>query len=106
MPNVLGTYNPYYVFLFFSLIWISDSAAYVFGVNFGKRPLLKLVSPKKSIEGLIGGLIFFDYFFHYFLLHFEFELYPNTMANFRDSYGHYLECLEIWFSLNLKEKQG
>ena len=43
---------------FLSLIWISDSAAYVFGVSFGKRPLLKSVSPKKSIEGFIGGLIF------------------------------------------------
>ena len=43
---------------FLSLIWISDSAAYVFGVSFGKRPLLKSVSPKKSIEGFIGGVIF------------------------------------------------
>ena len=70
MPNVLGTYNPYYVFCFLVLIWISDSAAYVFGVNFGKRPLLKLVSPKKSIEGLIGGLIFsiiFSIIFYYTL---------------------------------------
>ena len=48
----------YYVFCFLSLIWVSDSAAYVFGINFGKRPLLKSVSPKKSIEGFIGGIIF------------------------------------------------
>lgn len=58
MSNVSGTYNPLIVFCFLSLIWISDSAAYVFGVSFGKRPLLKSVSPKKSIEGFVGGIIF------------------------------------------------
>ena len=58
MSNVLGTYDPLIILSFLSLIWISDSAAYVFGVSFGKRPLLKSVSPKKSIEGFIGGLIF------------------------------------------------
>ena len=46
------------VLAFLSLIWISDSAAYAFGVTFGKRPLFKSVSPKKSIEGFIGGLVF------------------------------------------------
>jgi len=58
LPNIFGEYNPYIVFSFLSLIWISDSAAYVFGVTFGKRPLFKTVSPKKSIEGFIGGLRF------------------------------------------------
>jgi len=58
LPNIFGEYNPYIVFSFLSLIWISDSAAYVFGVTFGKRPLFKTVSPKKSIEGFIGGLCF------------------------------------------------
>ena len=58
MPTISEIYNPNYVFCFLSLIWVSDSAAYVFGINFGKRPLLKSVSPKKSIEGFIGGIIF------------------------------------------------
>ena len=58
LPNISGIYNPYIVFCFLALIWISDSAAYVFGVTFGKRPLFKSVSPKKSIEGFLGGFIF------------------------------------------------
>ena len=58
LPNISGIYNPYIVFSFLALIWISDSAAYVFGVTFGKRPLFKSVSPKKSIEGFLGGFIF------------------------------------------------
>ena len=58
IPNIDDFYNPYLVFCFLALIWVSDSAAYVFGVTFGKRPLFKSVSPKKSIEGFLGGLIF------------------------------------------------
>jgi phosphatidate cytidylyltransferase len=58
MSNVNNYYEPLIIFSFLSLMWISDSAAYVFGVNFGKRPLLKSVSPKKSIEGFLGGLFF------------------------------------------------
>lgn len=58
IPNIGDFYNPYLVFSFLALIWVSDSAAYVFGVTFGKRPLFKTVSPKKSVEGFLGGLIF------------------------------------------------
>lgn len=72
MTNVSGTYNPLIVFCFLSLIWISDSAAYVFGVSFGKRPLLKSVSPKKSIEGFVGGIIFS------IILSIIFNFYLNT----------------------------
>jgi len=58
MPKISELYNPYFIFCFLIIVWISDSAGYVFGVNFGKRPLLKSVSPKKSIEGFVGGIIF------------------------------------------------
>ena len=58
MSNVMNSHNPLIVFSFLMLIWVSDSAAYVFGVNFGKRPLFKSVSPKKSVEGFFGGIIF------------------------------------------------
>ncbi len=72
LPNIFGEYNPLIVLSFLSLIWISDSAAYIFGVTFGKRPLFKSVSPKKSIEGFVGGLTFSIFlsiiFFYYFNL--------------------------------------
>ncbi len=41
----------------FVLLWIYDSSAYIVGVNFGKNRLYEKVSPKKSWEGAIGGLI-------------------------------------------------
>jgi phosphatidate cytidylyltransferase len=38
------------------IVMTNDSAAYYIGSAFGKNRLYPLVSPKKSIEGAIGGL--------------------------------------------------
>jgi phosphatidate cytidylyltransferase len=43
--------------LIFISIWATDSGAYFTGSAFGKRPLWPTISPKKSIEGSIGGII-------------------------------------------------
>ncbi|MEL7006272.1 MAG: phosphatidate cytidylyltransferase [Bacteroidota bacterium] len=39
------------------ILWASDTGAYFAGVRFGKRKLFERVSPKKSWEGSIGGLL-------------------------------------------------
>lgn len=46
----------YLVWLIFISSWISDTAAYLVGVLFGKHKLAPVLSPKKSIEGSIGGI--------------------------------------------------
>lgn len=45
------------IYLYF-VVWCSDVFAYFVGVKFGKHRLIEAVSPKKSIEGLIGGTVF------------------------------------------------
>ena len=46
------------VLLLMITIIISDSAQYYCGRAFGRRPLAPTISPKKTVEGAIGGLIF------------------------------------------------
>ncbi len=39
------------------ITWLSDSGAYLVGRSFGRRQLIPVVSPKKTVEGLAGGLV-------------------------------------------------
>ena len=42
----------------FILVWVNDTFAYLIGKNFGKRKLLERISPNKTVEGFIGGMVF------------------------------------------------
>ncbi len=52
-----SAYGPGYFILLMCLIWGADSGAYFAGRALGKRKLAPRVSPGKSWEGVIGGLI-------------------------------------------------
>jgi phosphatidate cytidylyltransferase len=45
------------VLLLFVIIWAGDTAAYYVGRALGRHPLAPQVSPKKTVEGAIAGLI-------------------------------------------------
>ena len=46
----------YAVWLIFISSWICDTCAYIFGMLLGKHKLCPHLSPKKSIEGAVGGV--------------------------------------------------
>ncbi|MBL0013087.1 MAG: phosphatidate cytidylyltransferase [Flavobacterium sp.] len=58
LPFVETLFNPKIVISLFILIWFNDTMAYVVGKSIGKTKLFERVSPKKTIEGFLGGLIF------------------------------------------------
>ena len=47
----------FYTLLVFGVAWITDTGAYLFGVTMGKHKLAPKLSPKKTVEGAIGGVI-------------------------------------------------
>ncbi len=58
LPFVFGAYQPTIIICILVFIWVNDSFAFVVGKNIGKRKLFESVSPKKTIEGFIGGWVF------------------------------------------------
>ena len=50
-------YNGLLLLAIFIFIWVNDTGAYLVGSRWGKRRLAPSISPKKSVEGSIGGLL-------------------------------------------------
>lgn len=49
--------NTFWLLPIFTLIWLNDTGAYLVGSLFGKHKLLERVSPNKTWEGSIGGMV-------------------------------------------------
>ncbi len=45
------------VFMVALLTWATDTAAYLFGVALGRHKLIPRISPNKTVEGAVGGLL-------------------------------------------------
>jgi len=58
IANFYEIFNPNILLGSFILIWVNDTFAYLVGKNFGKQKLFSKISPKKTVEGFLGGLFF------------------------------------------------
>ena len=58
IANFNGFYDPSIILGCFILIWTNDSFAYIVGKSFGKQKLFYSISPHKTVEGFLGGLLF------------------------------------------------
>lgn len=47
----------YLVWLVFISSWVCDTCAYLVGISIGKKKIFPVLSPKKSLEGCIGGVL-------------------------------------------------
>ncbi len=57
IPFIDGEYHPKTIMSIFVLIWANDTFAYITGTLFGKNKLYEKISPNKTVEGAVGGLI-------------------------------------------------
>ncbi len=77
LGKVNGEFDARLPFGFFLILWANDTGAYMVGKFLGKHKLLEAVSPKKTWEGLFGGMasaIISGYFL--------FSLMPNSFTRF------------------------
>lgn len=57
LPAIGYGYNAWRVVAFFSIIWANDIFAFLVGITLGRHRLCERISPKKSWEGFIGGIV-------------------------------------------------
>lgn len=76
MPN-----GQYLYLLIFISAWVTDTGAYFVGVFFGKHKLIPDVSPKKTVEGALGGIASCILGFVIFgvIMQFGFKFTPNYL---------------------------
>ena len=55
---LMMTNGRYFVLLPFTIAFLSDAGAYFIGLRFGRHKLAPVVSPNKTMEGVLGGLGF------------------------------------------------
>lgn len=58
IANYNHKFTPLLLLGAFILVWVNDTGAYLVGKNLGKQKLFPSISPKKTVEGFLGGLFF------------------------------------------------
>ena len=77
-----GAYGRYFILVPFAMAFLSDTGAYFAGLNFGKHKLAPTISPKKTVEGVVGGIVaaMVGMLIYCFVLQVGFKLRTNYLA--------------------------
>lgn len=77
-----GIYGRFFILVPFAMAFLSDTGAYFAGLKFGKHKLAPVISPKKTIEGVIGGVAaaMIGMLIYCLVLQVFFKLQPNYLA--------------------------
>ncbi|MBE6188267.1 MAG: phosphatidate cytidylyltransferase [Rikenellaceae bacterium] len=60
VPQLLsgqGNWLPWYAICYILIIWANDVFAYLVGMTLGRHRMCERISPKKSWEGFVGGVV-------------------------------------------------
>ncbi|MCD6375519.1 MAG: phosphatidate cytidylyltransferase [Caldisericaceae bacterium] len=98
-----------FVLLMFVAIWICDTFAYFLGKQFGKHRLFERVSPKKSWEGAVAGLVgaLLTYLLVYFLQIIPITIYVAIVGGLIVGIvGQFGDLVESWFKRDAKVKDS
>lgn len=95
MKYLDSDHMPMYFVLAIAIPWLADVGAYFTGVFLGKHKLCPKISPKKTIEGAIGGVLFCIFSCAVMLLIFQKLVYGDKLD------ANYLSIIIIGFGGSL-----
>ena len=77
-----GQYGRHFILVPFAMAFLSDTGAYFAGLKFGKHKLAPTISPKKTVEGVVGGVVaaVIGMVIYCFVLQVGFKLRTNYLA--------------------------
>lgn len=77
-----GTAITFYFVVAFALPWMADAGGFFIGAAFGSHKLCPKISPKKTVEGAIGGIVFCIVSSFLIGLIFQYLVMPTVTINF------------------------
>ncbi|PPR49378.1 MAG: Phosphatidate cytidylyltransferase [Alphaproteobacteria bacterium MarineAlpha5_Bin5] len=94
--------------IFIFTIIIFDSFSYLIGTKFGKNKLFIILSPKKTLEGLIGGIFITNILLSIYLYYYEILLENILFINLIILSSFFGDLLQSYFkrSNNLKDSSN
>lgn len=55
--HLMQRLDPWIIFLLLAIVWLGDTAAYYVGSRIGRHKMAPVISPKKTWEGAVGGVL-------------------------------------------------